>query len=133
MSEKTFIPNGPSFIGNLTTIGSQFSANLVAYAPTTYVRITNFGDTSGGGNFVGLWCLATANTAPQVVDFSATQDPAWDGKNNGTVVNQSETVILAIDNGTGAKKSTQIQFVANADPTSTGSHAVFVVQPVIPV
>ena len=133
MSEKTFIPNGSTFIGNVTPLSTQFSANVIADAPTTYLRVTNFGDTSGSGSFTGLWILATANTAPQVVDFSSAADPVWNGKNNGTLVQQGETVIIAIDNGVGSKRATEIQFVANADPTSSGTHALVIVQPVIPV
>jgi hypothetical protein len=133
MSEKTFIPNGSTFIGNITSLGTQFSANVIADAPTTYLRVTNFGDTSGGGLFTPIWVLATADTAPQVVDFAAAADPAWATTNNGTLIQQSETVIVAIENGQGSKRAAEIQFVANSDPTASGTHALFAVQPVIPV
>jgi hypothetical protein len=133
MSEKTFVPNGSTFIGNITSLNTQFSANVIADAPTTYLRVTNFGDTSGGGLFTAIWVKATANTAPQVVDFAAAADPAWSATNNGTLVAQGETVIVGIDNGVGAKRVAEIQFVANADPTSSGTHALLAVQPIIPV
>jgi hypothetical protein len=131
MSEKTFIPNGSTFIGNITSISTQFNANVIADAPTTYLRVTNFGDTSGS-LFTSIWVLATANTAPQVVDFSPAADPAWTATNNGTFINQGETLIVAIDNGVGSKRAQEIQFIANADPTSSGTHALMAVQPVIP-
>ena len=131
MSEKTFIPNGSTFIGNITSISTQFNANVIANAPTTYLRVTNFGDTSGN-LFTSIWVLATANTAPQVVDFSSAADPKWAAKNNGTLVQQGETLIVAIDNGVGSKRAQEIQFIANADPLSSGTHALMAVQPVIP-
>ena len=125
-----FIPNGSTFIGNVVP-GTQYSANLIANAPTTYVRINNFGDGTGN-TFGSIWCLVTSNTAPQVVDFSSAADPNWAASQNGTLVLQGEPVILAINNNQGSKRAIELQFVANVDPTSGSAFNTITVQPVAP-
>lgn len=131
MSQDTYIPSGPTFIANVQA-GTQFSANLTANAPVSYVRVSNFGDQSGT-NFISLWTLLTANTAPQSVEFSAPNDPAWTGQNNGTLIVDGQSVIIAINNGQGNKSATELQFIANADPYATATFATVAVQPVIPI
>lgn len=128
---SNYIPNGPTFIGNVQA-GTQFSANLIANAPSSYVRVTNYGD-GGGSNFMPIWCLVTADTSPQTVDFSAAADPAWTATNNGTLVPQNESRIIAIDNTVGTKRAIELQFVANTDPFGTGTFTTIGVQPVAPV
>jgi hypothetical protein len=131
MSQNTFIPNGPTFIANVQ-VGTQFSANLIANAPSSYVRVTNYGDGSGSNNRP-TWCLLTADTDPQVVGFNLTADPAWLAYNNGSLVLQGESQIIAIDNTVGSKRAIELQFVANTDPAGSGTFILLGVQPVAPI
>lgn len=128
MSQFTpFIPSGPTFIANVQ-YGQQFNANLVADAPVSYVTIANYG--GDGSTTNAAWCLVTADTSPQTVGFSGTADPAWLAQNNGTLVSVGADALIAIANGTGAKRAVELQFVANIDPTSTSTYTLIGVQPV---
>jgi hypothetical protein len=132
MSEKTFIPSGPSFIGNVQA-GQQFNANVISTGPTRYFRITN-GGTSDPNSPAALWVALQANTtAPATMDFAGTSDPAWAAKHPGTYVGQEESVIVSIANGDDNKSANPALFMANIDVASAGTYAVFIVQPVIPV
>lgn len=125
-----FIPNGDSFIGNVTP-GQTFTANIIANSPTAYLRILNGGDQTGNTN-VGLWVAATTTTGVNI-DSAGTSDPAWLTKINGSYLEQDSTTIVALNNTPGNKQDTNIIFSANIDVASTGTHAIVVVQPVLPL
>jgi hypothetical protein len=132
MSEKTFIPSGVSFIGNVQA-GTQFNANVISTGPTRYYRVSN-GGTSDTNNPAALWVAFQANTvAPATMDFVGTSDPAWLAAFPGTYLNQGESMIVSIANGDDNKSANPALFMANIDVASLGTYAIFIVQPVIPV
>jgi hypothetical protein len=129
---QTFIPSGDSFIGNVQA-GTQFNANVITTGPARYYRVSN-GGTSDPNSPTALWVAFQANTvAPATMDFAGTSDPAWSAKFPGTYIGQGESVIVSIPNGDDNKSANPALFMANADVASSGTYAVFIVQPVIPV
>jgi len=132
MSERTFIPSGASFISNIQA-GTQFNGNVISDGPATYFRIYN-GGTFDSNAATNVWVAFQANTtAPAVLDAATASDPAWDGQYPGTLILQGEEMIVSITNGAGNKATNPVLFMANTEPSSVGTYAVVIVQPVKPL
>lgn len=129
-----FIPNGNTFIANLQ-VGTTFNGNVTSTSPGNYWRVTNLGGDSASGAGAGVWFQINANPAAQISEFFEAADSDWLAQNVGTFILPQESIIVSFPNGQQSVQGKQVSvahFVANVDPTATGTYEFLTVQPVLP-